>query len=287
MKWTDERSKHVDDRRGGGGRKKILGGGIGTLVLAAVVYFMGGNPLAVLNVTDSSLNTEPQTEERELTEEDLEVRDMVEMLAAWNEHTWEEILEEENMAFKPAEFIMFSGQTESDCGVAQEAMGPFYCPADQGIYVDMAFFNELGSKFGTEVTEFTVAYVLAHEMGHHIQNLMGVLGKTEELRRSGEYSETEVNKISVATELQADFLAGVWAKRNNERVDGGILEEGDIESAMDAAAAVGDDNIQKRAQGQVDQDAFTHGSSKQRVEWFKKGYETGDINKGNTFDEIL
>lgn len=242
--------------------------------------------MTVLNFSGGDTSIQESTEQRDLTEEELEIREMVEMLAAWNEETWKEIFKENDIQFSPAKIVMFTQATESACGHADAAVGPFYCPADQKIYVDMSFFDQLQSDFGAEATEFTVAYVLAHEMGHHVQDLIGVLDKQDQLRNSG-ISEAEANKVSVAVELQADFFAGVWAKRNNERKDGSILESGDIESAMEAAAAVGDDNIQKRAQGQVNQDAFTHGSSKQRVEWFTRGYETGDMTKGDTFDELL
>ena len=148
----------------------------------------------------------------------------------------------------------------------------------------MSFFNELQSRFGAKVTEFTIAYVMAHEMGHHVQNLLGVLSETDQARRSGQYSETQMNKISVATELQADFYAGVWARYSNEREK--FLEPGDLESAVEAAEAVGDDNIQKRSQGYVNQESFTHGSSAQRKEWFMKGYNSGDIKQGNTFQQL-
>ena len=164
-------------------------------------------------------------------------------------------------------------------------MGPFYCPNDETIYMDMSFFNELQSQFGAKVGQFTVAYVLGHEYGHHIQNLLGTLGKIDQLRQSGRYSESEMNRVSVANELQADFYAGVWAKQTDSREK--ILEPGDIQEAMSAAAAVGDDNIQKRAQGYVNQESFTHGSSAQREEWFMKGYTTGDIRQGDTFDALL
>lgn len=162
-------------------------------------------------------------------------------------------------------------------------MGPFYCPADESIYVDMSFFNDVLSKFGAETTEFVIAYVMAHENGHHIQNLLGVLDKQHQMRVSGRYSEAQLNQVSVAVELQADFYAGFWAKKNNERVQGGVLEPGDIESAVKAAAAVGDDNIQRRTQGHINQEAFTHGTSEQRVSWFMRGYRAENIQEGDTF----
>lgn len=288
MKWTNERSNNVEDRRGSRGGKALVGGGIGTLVIAVIIYFMGGDPSAVLNSSGTSLSSANQTAtETQLSPEELKTRELVQMIAAWNEETWTDIFQENGARFKPAKVVMFSQATQSGCGAAQAAMGPFYCPADQTVYVDMSFFNELHSRFGADVSQFTVAYVLAHEMGHHVQTLLGTTQQVDQMRRSGRYSEADMNKVSVAVELQADFYAGVWAKRNNQRVQGGILEPGDIESAVSAAQAVGDDNIQKRAQGYINQEAFTHGSSKQRVEWFMKGYNTGDIKQGNTFETLL
>ena len=189
------------------------------------------------------------------------------------------------MKYREPKIVLFEQVTQSGCGTAQAEMGPFYCPADESVYMDMSFFNELQQKFGAKVTEFTIAYVMAHENGHHVQTLLGTTQQVDKLRRSGQYSEAEMNRVSVATELQADFYAGLWAKQTNNREN--FLEPGDIESAMEAAAAVGDDNIQKRSAGYVNQEAFTHGSSQQRVEWFMKGYNSGDIKQGNTFDQLL
>jgi len=209
---------------------------------------------------------------------------MVDMMGKWNFITWDKIFQENGMTYQKPKIVLFENTTQSGCGTAQSAMGPFYCPADQTVYMDMSFFSELQQRFGAKVTEFTVAYVLAHEMGHHVQNLLGTLDKTNEARRSGRYSEEQLNRISVATELQADFYAGVWAKKTDAEKH--ILEAGDIQSAIDAAEAVGDDNIQKRSQGYVNQESFTHGSSEQRKEWFMKGYNTGDIRQGDTFSQL-
>lgn len=282
MKWTGDRSGNVDDRRGAGGGGLLVGGGLGSLIIAAIVFFLGGDPSAILNTGGSS---SAQTEQRDLTQEELQVREFVQMLTAENEQTWDKIFSENGMQYSPAKVVMFEGMTQSGCGTAQAAMGPFYCPADQSIYMDMSFFSELQSRFGAQVTEFSVAYVMAHEMGHHVQNLLGTLQKTEQLRRSGNYSESEMNQVSVATELQADFYAGLWARYTENREK--FLEPGDLEAAMSAAEAVGDDNIQKRSQGYVNQESFTHGSSAQRKEWFMKGYNTGDIRQGDTFNALL
>lgn len=287
MKWTNERSSNVEDRRGRRGGKALVGGGIGTLIIAVIVYFMGGNPMAVLNSGDTGMGAQSSSvTQGQLSPTELKNRELVQMIAAWNEETWTDIFQENGMTFKPAKIVMFSQATQSGCGAAQAAMGPFYCPADQTVYVDMSFFNELHARFGAKVTQFTIAYVLGHEIGHHVQTLLGTTQKVDQMRRSGRYSKTDMNRVSVAVELQADFYAGVWAKRNNQRVQGGVLEPGDIEAAVSAAQAVGDDNIQKRAQGYINQEAFTHGSSKQRVAWFLKGYQTGDIRQGDTFETL-
>ena len=290
MKWTNDRSGNVDDRRGMGSGGKLVGGGgmmvgggLGTLIIAAIIFFLGGDPSAILS---SGMGSETQrTEQRDLTPDELKVREFVQMITAENEQTWTKVFQENGMQYDPAKVVMFEAVTQSGCGTAQAAMGPFYCPADQTIYMDMSFFKELQQRFGAQVSEFSIAYVMAHEMGHHIQNLLGTLQKTDQLRRSGRYSEADMNRVSVATELQADFYAGLWARQTDNREK--FLEPGDIESAISAAEAVGDDNIQKRSQGYVNQESFTHGSSAQRKEWFMKGYNTGDIRQGDTFNALL
>ncbi len=284
MKWTDDRSTNVEDRRGtGSGGGMLVGGGLGTLIIAAIVFFLGGDPSAILSSSTGIGNT--QTEQRDLTKDELNEREFITMLTGANETTWSKIFTQYNMKFSPAKVVMFEDITQSGCGTAQSSMGPFYCPADQTIYMDLAFFNELQQRFGAKVGQFSVAYVLAHEYGHHIQTLLGTTQKVDALRNSGRYSEAQLNRVSVATELQADFYAGVWAKQTNDRTK--FLEPGDIDEAISAAEAVGDDNIQKRMQGYVNQESFTHGTSEQRKYWFTKGYETGDIRQGDTFDQLL
>ncbi|MBP7173696.1 MAG: neutral zinc metallopeptidase [Cloacibacterium sp.] len=283
MKWTEDRSENVDDRRGtGGGGGLLVGGGLGTLIIAIIIMFLGGDPSMVLN---GNLGSEASTEQRQLTADELKVKQFVQMVTAETEETWTKIFQENGMQYRKPKVVMFENITQSGCGTAQAAMGPFYCPADETIYMDMSFFGELQNKFGAKVTEFSIAYVMAHEVGHHVQKLLGTIEKVDRIRNSGQYSETEVNRVSVASELQADFYAGLWARKTNEREN--ILEPGDIEAAINAAEAVGDDNIQKRSQGYVNQEGFTHGSSAQRKEWFLKGYNTGDIRQGNTFDALL
>ena len=284
MKWTNDRSGNVEDRRGkGGGKGMMIGGGLGTIVMVLVVMFLGGDPSAVLN-NSGVMQGQAQTEQRQLTEEELKTYEFVRMVTAETEETWTEIFEEHGLEYRKPKVVMFEQVTQSGCGTAQAAMGPFYCPADETIYMDMSFFNELQSKYVAKVTEFSVAYVMAHEVGHHVQNLLGTLQKSDKMRRSGRFSEAEINKNSVAVELQADFYAGVWARRSNNREN--FLDSKDIDAAISAAEAVGDDNIQKRSQGYVNQEAFTHGSSAQRKEWFMKGYNTGDIRQGNTFEAL-
>lgn len=279
MKWTNDRSDNVDDRRGSGGGM-LVSGGLGTIIIAAIVFFLGGDPSAILQNSNSAPQ---QTEQRQLTKEELNIREFVRMLTKENEQTWDKVFQENGIQFTPAKVVLFETGTQSGCGAARSEMGPFYCPSDQTIYMDMSFFNELQQKFGAQVGQFTVAYVLGHEYGHHIQNLLGTLDKVHQLSQQG--SEIQANRISVANELQADFYAGLWAKQTDNREK--ILEPGDIQEAMSAAAAVGDDNIQKRGQGYVNQESFTHGSSAQREEWFMRGYNTGDIRQGDTFSALL
>lgn len=282
MKWTNDRSGNVDDRRGSGGGGMLVGGGLGSLIIAAIVFFLGGDPSAILS---SGITQGAQTSQRDLTADELRVREFVQMITAENEQTWDGIFKENGLQYQPARVVMFENVTQSGCGTAQAAMGPFYCPADQTVYMDMSFFQELQQRFGAKVTEFSIAYVMAHEMGHHVQNLLGTLQETNRIRTSGQYSEADINRVSVATELQADFYAGLWSHHTQQREK--FLEPGDIESAISAAEAVGDDNIQKRSQGYVNQESFTHGSSAQRKEWFLKGYNSGDIRQGDTFRVLL
>ena len=282
MRWTEDRADNVEDRRGTGGGGMLVGGGLGTLIIAAIVFFLGGDPSAVLS---GGMSNAAPTEQRQPSKEDLQIKEFVRMLSAENNQTWEKVFAENGMKYREPKIVLFESITQSGCGTAESSMGPFYCPADQTVYMDMSFFAEMQQKFGARVSEFTVAYVLAHEIGHHIQTLLGTTQKVDQLRQSRQYSEAQMNQVSVATELQADFYAGLWAKQTDNREK--ILDPADIQSAVEAAAAVGDDNIQKRSAGYVNQEAFTHGSSKQRVEWFMKGYNSGDIRQGNTFNQLL
>jgi len=284
MKWIGRRqSDNMDDRRGmSGGGKTLIGGGVIGIVILLLNAFGGENGQMIGNILQQTQRQASPTEERALTPEEIKEGEFVKTLLADNEDVWIKIFEENNLTFEAPRLELFSGQTQTACGGASSASGPFYCPGDRVIYMDMTFFEELRTKFGGEGGDFAVAYVLAHEFGHHIQTL---LGTSEKMRQAQEgKSEAEANKLSVALELQADFYAGLWAHYNEKQNH--ILEPGDIEEALSAANAVGDDAIQKKMQGQVVPDSFTHGTSEQRMYWFNRGFKSGDISKGDTFAEL-
>ena len=284
MKWQGRRqSGNVDDRRGMSGKGKLAaGGGVIALIVIALQFFGGetGQQLAPL-VEQLGGGQSQQTEQRELTAQEKEVGNFVATVLADTEDVWNTIFADNNLGdYAEPKMVLFTDAVSTACGNASSASGPFYCPADQDLYMDLAFFEELKNRFGAKGGDFAIAYVTAHEIGHHVQTLLGTSQKVRQLQQ--QKSEAEANKFSVALELQADFYAGVWAHYNKE-----YLEEGDIEEALSAANAVGDDAIQKRMQGDVVPDSFTHGSSEQRMKWFMKGYKTGDIKQGDTFSEIL
>ncbi len=285
MKWIGRRqSDNVDDRRGmSGGGKTVIGGGILGIIILLLNAFGGENGQMITPILEQFNNQQTApTEERALTPEEVKEGEFVKTLLADNEDIWTKIFEENNLTFEAPRLELFSGQTQTACGGASSASGPFYCPGDRKIYMDMSFFEELRTKFGAEGGDFAVAYVLAHEFGHHIQT---ILGTSEKMRQAQEgKSEAEANKLSVALELQADFYAGLWTHYNEKQ--NAMLEPGDIEEALSAANAVGDDAIQKKMQGQVVPDSFTHGTSEQRMYWFNRGFKSGDILKGDTFAEV-
>jgi predicted metalloprotease len=274
-------SNNVEDRRGMSSRGKMaVGGGLGTIVIALIVLLLGGDPSSVLNNSVEA----PTTESGEITttpEEDAMVR-YVSVVLAGTEDVWTTVFKESNMSYRQPTLVLFRDQVESACGYASGASGPFYCPGDEKVYIDLAFFEELKSKFGA-YGDFAVAYVLAHEIGHHVQNQLGILNDVNNQR--ARMSEVNSNKLLVRLELQADFLAGMWAHYDEQMFNS--LESGDIEEAMNAAASVGDDVLQKRYQGRVIPDAFTHGTAAQRKEWFRKGYTSGDFDQGDTFNANL
>ncbi|MFJ1474360.1 neutral zinc metallopeptidase [Capnocytophaga cynodegmi] len=285
MKWQGRRqSKNVEDRRGMGAGKKIAAGGgvLGIIILLLQLFGgeTGQNIAPVLEQFNRGQQVEQTSRVVELTEEQKQIGEFAATVLADTEDVWEKIFAENGLGtYKKPTLVLFTDVVESGCGRATASVGPFYCPADHKLYMDMAFFEELRTRFGAKGGDFAIAYVMAHEVGHHIQTLLGTSQKLRQAQQGK--SKKEANKLSVAFELQADFYAGVWAHHNKK-----YLEEGDIEEAMSAAHAVGDDAIQKRMQGHVVPDSFTHGTSEQRKKWFMKGYTTGDIRQGNTFAEI-
>ncbi|MEZ5067883.1 MAG: neutral zinc metallopeptidase [Bacteroidia bacterium] len=281
MKWTGRReSGNVEDRRRLSGGKIALGGGAIGIIILLINLFMGGDPNQLLQQMQQ-VNA-GQEQPVNISPEEDEMAKYVSVALADNEDVWHQIFKENGMEYREPKVVLFRDATQSGCGNASSATGPFYCPADEKVYIDLTFFDELKNRFGAEGGVFAIAYVLAHEIGHHVQHLLGTSDKVHEQQQ--QLSETQGNKLSVALELQADFYAGVWANRNNKMKN--VLEDGDIEEALSAASAVGDDKLQKKAQGYVVPDAFTHGTSEQRMYWFKRGYTTGDIRNGDTFSEL-
>jgi predicted metalloprotease len=280
MKWAKgRRSTHVEDRRGQGvGRGMVIGGGgLGTLAIALLIFFMGGDPSVVLEPTAQSPDV---TESAPRPAGEDELADFVSVVLADTEDTWNALFQEEFGADYPEpNLVLFTDQVESACGFAEAAMGPFYCPADQKVYIDLGFYEDLKTKHQAP-GDFAQAYVVAHEVGHHVQNVLGISDEVTRLQQ--QVDSVQANELSVRLELQADCLAGVWGHHAEEKRD--LLESGDIEEALNAASAIGDDRLQMEARGYVAPDSFTHGSSEQRVRWFERGIQSGDINQCNTFD---
>jgi len=285
MKWIGNRkSDNVEDRRGmSGGSKTLVGGGVIAIVFFLLKTFLPDSAPLIDNIqqqVEQNQSTTSDTISRELTPEQKEMGDFASTIFAFTEDTWGKIFQDNGMEYEQPKLVLFSDAVETACGNATSASGPFYCPGDHKVYFDLEFMKELKTRFGAEGGDFATAYVIAHEVGHHIQTLLGTSAKVRQLQQGK--SEAEANKLSVCLELQADFYAGVWARHNQK-----YLEAGDIEEALSAANAVGDDAIQSKMQGHVNQETFTHGSSAQRIYWFKKGYETGDIKQGDTFSALL
>lgn len=277
MRWKGRRgSTNVDDRRGISGGGIAAGGGIIGIIVYLLYTFLGGSSDTAPPPPNfpGATTTEMTAEEKAADDERAE---FVKVVLAETEDVWNKLYAEQGSDYPEPTLVLFRGGIESACGNASAAMGPFYCPTDQKVYIDLSFYEDLQTKLNAP-GDFAMAYVVAHEVGHHIQNLNGTAGKVSQLRR--QVSEAEYNRYSVMLELQADFLAGIWAHYTQKK---NLLESGDIEEAMNAANAIGDDRLQKRSQGYVVPDAFTHGTSAQRMYWFKKGYETGDISQGDTF----
>ncbi len=289
MQWRGQReSDNVEDRRGMPGPPVLIGGGLGTIALLILVTLLGGDPKAVLQQVQNAQQQgqppgqrqgppEPGNIEPGHHRHD-ELKEFVAVVLADTEDVWDEVFRDMGKTYRKPRLVLYTKHTSSGCGPADSAVGPFYCPVDETIYLDMGFFTLLRNRFGAP-GEFAQAYVIAHEVGHHVQKLLGTMGEVDALRhRAG---KTESNHLSVGLELQADFLAGVWANRADRAKH--IIEGGDVEAAIRAAQAIGDDQLQREAQGYVVPDSFTHGSSAQRVYWFRLGLKTGDIRQGDTF----
>ncbi len=280
MQWLGRRgSSNVEDRRGMSGGGLAAGGGIVGVIVYIIYSFLSGGEIDPSQIPQMS----PQAEQRTMSAEEQKADDnraqFVKVVLAETEDVWNKVFADQGQRYVEPTLVLFRGSVSSACGSASAASGPFYCPGDSKLYIDLSFYQELQTKFNAP-GDFAMAYVVAHEVGHHIQNLNGTAEKMQRLR--GRVGEVEANKYSVMMELQADFLAGVWAHYTKNK---NLLDAGDIEEAMNAANAIGDDNLQRRSTGEVVPDAFTHGTSAQRMYWFKKGYETGDLSQGNTFND--
>lgn len=277
MKWEfGRRSDNIEDRRGSRVPTAVVGGGIGTVILALIVTFLGGDPSIILQqgappapTSNAPTRTSPADEK---------TKEFVSVVLADTEDTWNDIFRQLGGTYQEPKLVLFSGAVESACGYAKAAMGPFYCPRDRKVYLDMSFFKDLQNQHNAP-GDFAQAYVIAHEVGHHVQNLLGISSKVQSLQQ--QVGQKDANHLSVRLELQADCFAGVWANHANKSRQ--ILEQGDIEEALNAASQIGDDRLQEQARGYVVPDAFTHGSSAQRVEWFKRGIQSGSLKQCNTF----
>ncbi|ANU27161.1 neutral zinc metallopeptidase [Planococcus versutus] len=277
MEWKGRKaSRNVEDRRGKGGAI-VAGGGIGGILIVLLVAFLGGDPGIILDQLGGSPGT-TSNQPYNTTPEEEELAEFVSVVLADTEQVWTRVFAEEGMEYVEPTLVLYTNSVESACGTAGASVGPFYCPGDYKLYIDLSFYTELQTQFQAP-GDFAMAYVVAHEVGHHVQNLLGVMEKVQPLRN--QLSEEEYNKVQVRLELQADYLSGVWAHHAQGM---GYLEEGDLEEALTAASAVGDDTIQQRSRGYVVPESFTHGSSEQRQRWFKKGFKSGNLKEGDTFN---
>jgi predicted metalloprotease len=278
MLWQGQReSENVEDARGSGGGRLVMGGGIGTVVLVVLYLLLGGDPQALFDSQQQAQVSQPAQVDNQAPRD--EASKFVAVVLADTEDAWKEVFRQMDHEYQEPRLVLFTDMIQSGCGFASGATGPFYCPQDRRVYIDLGFFRQLQERLGAG-GDFAEAYVIAHEVGHHVQKLLGITDRVDAARRRA--SEAESNRLSVRLELQADFLAGVWA-RYADRVKH-VVEAGDIEEAMRAASAVGDDRLQRRSRGYVVPDSFTHGTSEQRVRWFRRGYETGDLSQGDTFN---
>ncbi len=282
MRWqTGRRSENVEDRRGIRISRGVAGGGIGTVLLVLLALYFGVDPSVILDQAQVPLpgtDAPTQSAPYSASPEENQLSEFVSVVLADTEDTWHALFRNMGKTYDEPKLVLFSGAAQSACGFASAAVGPFYCPMDQKVYIDLSFYGDLKSRFGAD-GDFAQAYVIAHEVGHHVQNLLGIAEKVQSLRSRA--SEAEANRLSVMMELQADCLAGVWAYHADRARQ--ILEAGDVEEALNAASSIGDDRIQRQSGGYVRPDSFTHGTSSQRVRWFKRGLETGDMGECNTF----
>lgn len=284
MRWQGRQgSKNIEDRRGNKGTMKRVGGGIGigTILMIIAVIIFGGDPSEILSGVQQQQQgqTQQSNEPFAPSAQEQELAQLVSVVLKETEDVWGVIFREQlGRQYKPTVLVLFSGSDQSACGYAQAATGPFYCPADEKVYIDLSFYDDLRRKFKAG-GDFAMAYVVAHEIAHHVQNQLGITRQMDAQR--GKVSKTQYNDLSVRLELQADFLSGVWAHHAHKRSN--LLERGDIEEAMNAAAAIGDDRIQMQSRGYIQPESFTHGTSEQRQRWLRKGLETGDVNQGDTF----
>lgn len=261
---------------------KAVGGGIGGLIILIIALMMGADPGTVLNSNPSiGVNPGKGFDQSAISEEDKALTDFVSVVLADTEDTWNAIFAENNRDYREPTLVLFSGAVDSGCGYAQSAVGPFYCPADEKLYIDLSFYRDLREGFGAP-GDFAQAYVIAHEVGHHVQNQLGIMEQVHSAQQGAD--QVEANRLSVMLELQADCFAGVWAANAEKSRD--ILEAGDIEEGLNAASSIGDDRLQMESQGRVAPDSFTHGTSAQRVNWFKTGMESGNIESCNTFEAM-
>ena len=280
MRWSGGRkSENVEDRRGVRVSRGMMGGGIGTIILVLVALYFGVDPSILLNQgTTQEVGVPPGSVPQERSAEENRMAEFVSVVLADTEDTWHEMFRSSGKTYQEPKLVLFTDAVDSACGFAQSAMGPFYCPWDNKVYIDLQFYRDLQDRFHAP-GEFAQAYVIAHEIGHHVQNLLGISDKVH-ARQQGADKAT-ANNLSVRLELQADCLAGIWGYHADRSRN--IVDEGDIEAALRAASSIGDDRIQKQSQGYVVPESFTHGSSEQRVRWFKRGIETGDFAQCNTF----
>jgi predicted metalloprotease len=276
MRWRGERqSTNIEDRRGIGG-KVAVGGGLGTIIVLILALLFGADPSQLLEQMPSTPSSGVQSS-RPVSSEEEELKQFVGVVLAKSEDVWQNVFQQTGRQYREPTLVLFTDQVQSACGMAGAAVGPFYCPGDEKVYIDLSFYEELRRRFNAP-GDFAQAYVIAHEVGHHVQNLLGISDRVDAMQRR--VSQSEANQLSVRLELQADFFAGIFARYVKDQ---GVLEAGDIEEALRAASAIGDDQIQRRTTGRVVPDSFTHGTSEQRFRWFKKGYDTGDIRQGDTF----